>query len=459
MSSFFKTLVTNEVALSGNVTVPVCSESEVLMLQSGDASLNEVVGLSDAYDRASDTLTGLDMVCDSVAATSNVDRGHMALVYAASQLALSGSNCAREDAIPTLESDLHGSRPNLEGIKKFAKSIWEGMKKILAKIRAAISNFYNKYFGTVVRLRRAASSLRERADNMGSKTITETKTELGSETNLLRVGNSKKLEEGAFRANLAEITSFANTLFDQYVIKTNAVGEAVEVALSAWDWTDKNSHVSSLQRVIDAVDNGSIADALKQKFKDYNAPTDTRFDKDQKVQHVEFIGNFSVFRTIGTTKSTAGVDGVLKSAAQRRQCVILVRPTPFLEKDREALQEGTIATLSTSDIMAICDEVISICDAIASYQSSKARTEISKVEDKLSKTSNKLDADLQKAVASSSTEDQLPSDVRNYVRSALDFNKAYTTWVTEPVLPFIANAQAVCRAALAAGSKCLSNYS
>lgn len=434
-------LATNE---SYGETAPVESDIAIAMSE-GAALQGEVTAISLEYERVSDicsSLENLAMVAGSVTEASNAEVG---LAIVAGEMALAGTNLALDVVNPSVETR-SGGTISVEGFTDMAKKLWAGIKKMLVKMRDAISGFFKKYFGTTVRLRRAAQSMLDRAEKTASKVIEEQKTELGSECNLLRIdpSNKKVLEADKVIEGIEVLRGTLTELFDYYTGEMLKVGDLIADGISAYDMSKPSALATFLRPQLSNRNNPIFPQGSHSAM--------PKKDKRYKTGDVgsRLIGLSTLAFLAGSTRiGPAGTP--LSNAEILRRTRIVVRPSGYDNSTRTPVEEATVTTYATSQVVDICEEIISICDLLDGYDKSSTRKDIDKVEIRIKKESDSLDKRFQK-------EDEMKSSAKADVRAVLNFNKSFTMWVSEPHMPLVALAIAVSRAALTASSKSLSNY-
>lgn len=428
---------------------PILDEDSNAMLVS--ASMEAYGELNDMYaevDRMSDICAGLESLAFVAEQIQEAGKAELGLIDVAGDLAFAGTSISSESLTPSLESEFGGT-VSTEGIKTMAQNVWKAIKDFVKKIAKKVNDFFHKIFGTLPRLRKALLKLKERADDMSSKSIEENSTELGEEVNRVAMDyrapqNAKELKE-----NLEASKDAINFVFDDYTHIVHTRGEKIKDGLKSFDVTKDSTEAglqSALAKVYAFEDGSKGPLALAKKALKINAVRgDARFESSTDVSMQNLPGNMAIF----VESAHQAGKGALETARYKRSRMIRVMGSR--QKAQDALEDAKFNTMTASEVKAIADVCIDIIDGVEAWERGNLIGKVKKVKADVVKEGDKLDGKLDKA-------DDLSSDLRAYPKSALEFVRSYETWSSEPHTSLTSNGIAAVRASLVICNKCLSNY-
>ncbi len=427
--------------------ITISFEEEAILVEGAANDLADAQQTQAEVGRVEDIVDGLEdlaAIADQIETATPTD---VAMVDTAQRLALAGSDVDSEEVTPSLESFV-GRTISTEGIKELAWKLWESLKKTLKKIWSKIEGFFYKVFGTIPNLRKSLESLKKRANEMSSKTMKGTKTELGTEVNALCTNYTAPKKGKEIVDGFKQLNGYLNSAFDKHHKGTAAIGEKLADSFNEYDF-EKGEE--SLRRVVDVMGSGIDLGSVVKLF-DLGNYTDRRFAKGDVKKGPDLFGNKSLFLTgcskiteILGKKSTAALRDAEFARAYRLDVMVSA------VKEKDAVTSATIDTMTVGEVEDFVVAGNELLDLVEEYQRGKAKKEADKARERLETATDKLTANGKKQ------EDMASADIA-YYRSALNFNSWFIGMATQPNASLCSLGLAAIRAGIVACNKSLSNY-
>ena len=439
---------------------PVLSFEEYQVVKAEAAQdLAEIQADESEAERAMDTADSLE---DLVAVADTVDSAtptEVALVQVAGDIATAGTNMTSEEIVPVGESYI-GRSIATEGIVDTVKKIWASIKKFVKDMRAKVTSWFNKFFGTLPNLRKRIEALRKRLEeiqsggyklegdnkkftltNVAAVSVNNTPIKDGKGIiNVLNSGykdndfltDSKKTTKG-FEAILDELESIDTSNPEEVMSSGIIVGDSflkiyddVETkAVRDGDYSKKvefgllgNKGVGAYVKLIT---NGNALDfkvrdrganGKKKSFERHLDHIKTRInnlksthpdfcDKAIKIiDEIEQRGDYSKVFEINTIANT------IASSFKFR----LVEP----DTKKKLPDDIQFTTLTTSEIDSMLEAAENILDNLESYDKSNAKKDADKLRERYDKFCDTLDKDVSKVDIDDLKENMPGRDGANY---------------------------------------------
>ena len=443
-------LALEAVSMSGAVLAleefgePLDEMSQEIAVQETEADQAEIAAELSNVEQLEDKAAALEeaavMMDESV---TEATPGEVLMTEAIAELATAGTP-VDPDEVTGHGAEVEGEQPAMEhftgkrlsmeaaGFRETARKFWDWIKEIIAKVWKKIKSFFTNIFGTLARTVKAAEALRKRANDTAGKVQKEAKTKLGSEANVLAVDGKAPKNFSEIDGTLTQVATYTTFFYETYAKKLEDLGNgAVEII----NGVDINNLTASYERLT-----GRIATMFDPKSftKFFSASKDSRFGKNSYMSQ-PLPSNLSIVLQAaedGQAVSSEGFSFHMTSA-----------------KEHETIRDAEIATMSPNDCVKISDVVMEICSTIKKFDKAGHQDKIAKVADKLKAASEKSKAKLEKV-----KEEDITFGQQQLWRSLVRFNSMYARMSAEPHVRLASLAVSVCKAAMVAGNKSLSNY-
>ncbi|AGX01946.1 internal head protein [Erwinia phage PhiEaH1] len=415
-------------------------EEQANDLAAADAELDEVYRLQDVADKTEETADYIEQGINQK--EDGATEGEVALAEQVADLATAGSDESAETVMPAVESYI-GSKVSTEGFREVVRNIIETIKRMIKKIIERLKSFWRKMTSRLSALKRSAEDLKKRAGGMTGKHSKEKKFEVSGSVARLISYADKPVKNGAeLVSGLRDINGALNALATKYCPEVAKIGEKLADSLNSFDPEDAKDGLKKL--------NGHIHTMFKNMSKDADADkssSDSRFSsKDTKLTESDpILGG----KTIFCSTWSGSVDGDSRDFARRLQSsTVFMADT---KKDQKDPEEASLDVLTPAQVVDIAEEVIRGCETMKRYTEGKGLKDMEKAGENVRKAADKIGS-------RKVDEDKVNQENQSCTRLAVQYGSSYVTWTKEPYTAFTAHSCAVFRAAMAAGSKALSQY-
>lgn len=425
---------------------PLDEMSQEIAVQETEADQAEITAELSNIEQLEDKAASLEeaaaMIDESV---SEATPGEVLMTEAIAELAVAGTPI-EADEVTGHADEVNGEEPSMEhftgkrlsmeaaGFRETARKFWSWIKSIVEKVWKKIKSFFTNIFGTLARTVKSAEALRKRANETSGKVQKEAKTKLGSEANVLSINGKAPTSFGDVSNALDLAKEYTTAFYEGYAKKLETFGnEAAEI--------------------IGGVDVGSVQDALGKLAgkvgvlfadgsytKEFSKTSDSRFP-DSRISK-PLPGNLSVVFTRFDAKDSS------KSMATAGMAFHMTSA-----KEVEAVRDAEVGTFSTGECAKVADTVMEICSIIKKFDKGGYQDKIAKAADKLSSASEKSKAKLEKV-----KEEEITFAQQQQWRNLVRVNSMFARWAAEPHVRMASLAVSVCKAAMVASNKSLSNY-
>lgn len=445
-------LALEAVSMSGAVLAleefgePLDEMSQEIAVQETEADQAEIAAELSNVEQLEDKAAALEeaavMMDESV---TEATPGEVLMTEAIAELATAGTP-VDPDEVTGHGAEVEGEQPAMEhftgkrlsmeaaGFRETARKFWDWIKSIVKRIWTKIKSFFTGIFGTLARTVRSAEALRKRANESSGKVQKESKTKLGSEANVLSINGVAPKNFGDVDSALSLVKEYSNMVYEGYAKKLEAFGGEAATILSGVE-------VSTL-----ADANSKLASKVAELFsdsayvKDFGKTTDSRFP-DSRISK-PLPSNLSLVFTRYDAKDTS------KSMASAGMSFHMTSA-----KEQDAHKDAEVATFTAGECAKIADTVMEICSTIKKFDKGGFQDKIAKAADKLSSAAEKSKGKLEKV-----KEDEITFAQQTQWRNLVRVNSMFARWSAEPHVRMASLAVSVCKAAMVAGNKSLSNY-
>lgn len=415
-------------------------EEQANDLAAADAELDEVYRLQDVADKTEETADYIEQGINQK--EDGATEGEVALAEQVADLATAGSDESAETVMPAVESYI-GGKVSTEGFREVVRNIIETIKRMIKKIIERLKSFWRKMTSRLSALKRSAEDLKKRAGGMTGKHAKEKKFDVGGSVARLISYADKPVKNGAeLLSGVRDLNANLSGLATKYCPEVAKIGEKLADSLNSFDPEDAKGGLKKL--------NGVIYSMFKTLAKDAGADkssSDTRFaSKDTKLTESDpILGGKTVFSSCWA----GNVDGDSRDFARRLQsCTVFMADT---KKDQNDPESATLDVLTPSQVVDIAEEVIRGCETMRRYTEGKGLKDMEKAGENVRKAADKIGG-------RKVDEDKVDQENQSCTRLAVQYGSAYVSWTKEPYTMATAHTCAVFRAAMAVGSKALSQY-
>lgn len=418
----------------------VSPDEDLLASVETNDALHEVDRQFGEVARLEDLAGGLESIACIAEGIEEATIRELQLVHTATALALAGTDVEVESLVPSLESST-GTTVSTESLKRVARTLWDAIRKTVARIWKAIRDFFGGVKGDIQRLRFRNKQVRHRAENVTGRSIRTAKTILGRETNALSIYHRPPRSAKDVIDGLKEYRRQAKVLLGSYPEDLNAMGRKLKNAISSFDITRSRESLARVTAValefdlpVKARSAGNLTDVV-----------DSRWESGTVQRLPALMGNKSVF--FMTPKHRPGNKTPLAEAEQtRNRRAFLGMSSPEVTDTQTS---GEVETFPASTVVEITNLVEEICTLVSEYQSkSKALDNVHRA----------IESSSQTLVGLMGNSESLSEEDRVHIRSTLKFNTAFSNWANQPQTSFASQALTACRSALIASGKSLTNH-
>lgn len=415
-------------------------EEQANDLAAADAELDEVYRLQDVADKTEETADYIEQGINQK--EGGATEGEVALAEQVADLATAGSDESAETVMPAVESYI-GSKVATEGFREVVRNIIETIKRMIKKIVERLKAFWRKMTSRLSALRRSAEELKKRAGNMSGKHSKEKKFEVGGSVARLISYENKPVKNGTeLVTGLRDLTGDLNDLATKYCPEVAKVGEKIADHLNSFDPEKGLEELKGLNKVV-----GDMFESMAKGADASKSSSDSRFtSKDTKLTASDpLLGGKTLFCSVWSGSN----DGDSRDAARRLQSASIFMADS--KKDQTDPESASLDVFTPSQVQDIAEEVIRGCEIMRRYTEGKGLKDMEKAGDAVRKAADKIGG-------RKVDEDNVKQENQSATRLAIQYGSTYVTWTKEPYTAVTAHVCAVYRAAMAAGSKALSQY-
>lgn len=394
-----------------------------------------------------DDLVQLESIADNLALIQRVSEGMESvsareheLLNLTTTFALRDSGLQVEETVPSMES-AEGLVISTEGLKRTIKAVWKAIVKALQRLWTYIRDFFGSIGGELTRLNLRNVQVMHRAESAAGRSVKNETTKLGREINTLSTffrapRSAKDVIEG-----LLVFKNQAGVLYGKHTTAIETLGSKLKNAIGSFDMDNPEKSLTYVNGIVkDNLDmrklgrlNGELTEVMDGRWKHGTA-----------FRPQALLANKSIIYIIPGARQ--GSESALAEAEAIRGAqafITMASPSPH-----DARTEGEVKTFPASSVIDICNLVKEISAEIKDYQGRQ-------------KTLDKIHGDIlssSKFLQGALDKNRDATEVtRDHVRSVLKYNTAYSRWATQPMTSFSSLAVTVCRAALIASTKSLTN--
>lgn len=421
-------------------------DSEELAIEMGENE-PEVASIETDIDDAAvleEKAVALEELAETADGVTEATPSEVELVDLAANLAVAGTTEelevfeAAEGEQVSVETFV-GRRISTEGMKEMAKSFWEAIKALVARIWEKILGFWRRITDQVPALVKKAKALAQRAEDARGKALKEKgdKTKLGAEGRLLVVNDAAAKNAGDVLGGLKALGEVADTFLTKHAQRVQTGADAVAGKLAKFDLEKAEESLASINAT------GKLVMA-KAEFSKMTAVTgDSRFGKDLKVLRSTYLpGNKAVF---AQTLDGAADGSALGASQHIRSSGVSVMTCS--EKPKE-IKDFEVATFSPGDVDQIVDQIVALCEKVKAFNTKHLRG-LETASGKVKKAGGDI---------ASKIDDKTSIMATKCYNSAAQYHTAFAKWSSSPFTQLTSLILASCNAAIVASNKSLSQY-
>lgn len=400
----------------------VSLEEEQVMLTDATVLASEVNQELNECDRIieiSDALEDLAVIADQIETASPTE---IALIETAGDMAVAGTDIEPEEIVPSLES-FQGKRISTESLRERANQIWTNILEYLKKVWEKVEKFFYNITGVIPNVRKRLKSLEEKIKSIEHLSPRGTVFEINTKTGGMRSIVGRLMVEGKVPRNDQEvIASIENILnFGKFVYTANLVnrkelGEKISKVIDNFD--PMGDLEAQAKQITDACDEFNSKQKLPSSVSDATASGSYKFMRTKP----ELAGGGTLVKKIfenGNSQTTLGLLDRLRHYGITFE-VANTQNVPDMVK----LPTVTLKTLL--EVIKYSNEVL---DVLEEYKRGAASKAVDKARKDLENASKKA------AAACDKIQDQ-SSNAVTYLRSMLNYNAAFSRWVSNPAVDF-----------------------
>lgn len=429
-------------------------EEQQALLDEANQSAEEASADLQEVERVTEVSDALEDLAVIAGEIKEPTEGEVALMGNAAQMAVAGTDVAPDEVVPAMESiDDWKARGNEFAltVKAKAKQIWEKIMAFLRKIWGQIQEFFFRIFDTIPRLQKvlndqlkALGVAKTQNRNSAGKPI---KMNVGFSA--LIVSGRPAMDADELKLGFSSLSNYCDYVFGKYVGAVKSRGEAVAKEIGDFKW----------EAALHA------AEAVAQANLRHKLPAP---DIDNRTTAVQ--GDYQVSVTKGTLGGLvlthkAASDAAMANANALRKLELL--RGEGLEVSRgSAGQYGAgaayeIMPLAVDTAVGLIKEAQDVLKRLEGWKKTGLK-QMQDVQKKLEAASNKAAGVFGSGVGSftAGTEAaKAPKDIDVALyRGALNFNTAFTRWMSEPTVALTRGSLASCRALAILVDKSLATY-
>lgn len=454
--------------VTGNTAIETYDE-EIIVIQEAVENLAEANSIAIEIENLNDIAESLENLSTVIASVSEHKTIDLCYIEAATECALTGTGVRTDEVLPNMESYVddpsQGVEVAMERLGDIIRNIWQTMVKYIRRLWNRVKKFFAGIFKAVPRLKKAAESVKERADKVSGKSAENDSIELGRLAGTLSCDGGVVSSVGKLQDCLKVYDSISEALLVKDVAESVKVGNELVGKIDNVD-NPTDERLGELFGVVayrDSLNNGDagkifmhtkkiITDSPNKSKKVTNESE--RFSQYVSVSAIDLLQSRSLVYRCGmrnlSDNERKSVGGTSKNIASIGLELVMTDTSNSFEMPKE----GEVPTFGASDCKNVADAVINLCDYVDKYDSNRGLKEIEKIKVKLEKSTSKKSKVVEKAA-----EDNNNANLSRNWRSVCNINKQWANdWTTFPQAVWQGHVVTVCRAALDACNRSLSQY-
>lgn len=402
-----------------------------------DYALEEIARLSDMEQ-------GLKSLQSVVESLESPTANELALIRTSSNLAVAGSNVDYNAVFPGLESIEEGQTVSTEGLSEVIARIWKAIMNTIQRIWDTISSFFGKIANQTGRLRKQNENMRARMSRVSGGEAKSKDVEIDRDADQLLIqdkipNNTRTIIEGLWR-----MSQYGNVVYQQYSQQLINVGQNLTSALNGFDMAKPEESLAKVVRATDDLRFDAIKKAMGQVGS--NEVQDKRWADRRVMASMPMLGNRSLFFI--ASKADANENNVMALSERARVRRFLFKNT--IDRKRKSPGKVRVKTVAPDEAIEIYQINKLIIDMVADYANQKdkytrMRRQLEKAGDALQKRADKSGPDV-------------PDSSSVYVKEALQYVVAYSSWSANPVTHMASQMFATVRAAISLCNKSAQVY-
>lgn len=388
----------------------------------------------------SDALEDLAVIADGIEEATPAE---VALVEAAGQMAVAGTDVAPEEIVPAMEGYV-GRTISTEGIREIAAKILESLKQAEEDIWNKFEKYYDNMFSTFPHLRKKVEKLKAELSELkdGHTTPSEAKVKISSGIKTLSINYKPVSSEADVKNGLKTLIGCAEMVYGDYINATIANGKHIASALDAFDPDQPQVAADKLIENLKKAQNS--LPGLKK------APSTKYPGFDVKVSD-QLFGNV-VLTSIGF-EHTSKDDNVLAILDRyRRTRYELISSDVKRQPSAKSAEMHVMSIAAMEDTLS---QLIKLIDVLEGFKRGSKLKEAQTVRSMVERASEKAET----AVSKKNTDKEAFRDAAiPYYKALVNFNTAYARWVQTPAIPYLNHSVTVMHALISLLSKNIAAY-
>lgn len=387
----------------------------------------------------SQSLEDLAVIADTIEEATPAE---VALVETVGDMAVAGTDIPAEEIVPSLES-YRGKKLSMEAIniRETAKTIWEGLLRILKNIWSKIEGFFYKIFGTIPGLRKNLENIKKHAEEV-TGTAGKEKLTIGSGVANLSVNYAPIKTAGELAAGVTDLITYGKAIYGTYVSELSKVAENIASHVSDFDPAKPEECSGKLVGALEKPVNGLFS-ALG------SASSSNRYPGFDTKEYKQLLGNVVL---VVKRNQNEGKSQIEKLEYLRTTRVELA---PASSGKKEAKTSMEVMPFDASDVIKVCDDALKLLDVLEDYKRGSKASAIEKGRKDLEKASAKAEG---KLAGLSKDEEQSAKAAVPHYRAMINMNLAFARWARDPMVPFLGHSLNVLRAVAMISTKSLNAY-
>lgn len=424
-----------DVSLEEEVIAASAAEKE---LSEGNAESEEIDRLSGVADQTAQTVDYIEQQVNAPAAAGESEgatQNEVALAEQVANLATAGTGEDAETIMPSSESYIGGTI-STEGFKEQIRGIVKAVIEAIKRLWERLKRFWKHTMSRLSSLKRDAKDIAERGKK-ASGTAKDKKISISGAIagNLSVAGTVKKTGAEIMTGLKALETRIEQT--NSFLGDVASAGEDIADAIKDIDpekAAEAESTFSGKFGLIGAKMIGKITMKSTQDTR-YKEAEWSAFESD------DLMGDVKLFSR--KRKAAAGVNNSRQWGSLRYSL------DSYSSKVKEH-SETEIATLTTTQITDLAEQIVDMCDQMAYYADGKGSTKIEKARKDIESALNKIQ--------SGSDSDDVTTENSAALRRMISLGHAFCNWATNPAAPLVNHTCTVARSVLTVCTKSLAKY-